>query len=105
MLKKGLLALLSLALVVLMPACGHKNEAHRNDGHHHHGKAVEAQDSYKEKKSTKQTKAKKVKKTKTQKKTVDRAGKEYSTKTETKEVTPATEADVDDAQVYGDDHD
>ncbi len=33
-----LLALLSLALMVLMPACGHKEEGHHHHGHHHHGK-------------------------------------------------------------------
>jgi len=97
MLKKALLSLLCLGLVVLVPACGHKDGDHHHHAgrHHHHGKAVEGNTvttEHKEKKTTK-TPKEKTKTTKKEKTTTGKYGKK-TTKSETKEIMPAMNVDV-----------
>lgn len=83
MVRKALLALLSLALVVLMPACKHKDEGDHYGRHHHHGKTetVETQEGGKEK--------------------VVKAKKGYGKKSQA--AAPQTAVDADEADIEEDD--
>ena len=103
MLKKGLLMLLSLALVVLMPACGHKDEDHHHHRHHHHGKTKKVESGatvnseYKEKKVKKVKKEKQPKKAKSEKKGYGK--KEVKTEAPAAEATPQMGVDYDEIDI------